>query len=123
VRFYDDLLRNKTVLINFMFTHCTERCPLTSSKLAQVQRLLGARLGRDVFMYSMTVDPLRDTPDVLRSYASVFNARPGWLFLTGEPSDIRSVRANFGDDPSLAFDASQHLNLIAFGNEPFERWG
>ena len=123
VRFYDDLLENRTVLIQFMYTHCTERCPLTTAKLAEVQRLLGDRVGREIFMYSITVDPQRDTPAVLRAYARMAHARAGWLFLTGETSDIHRLRASFGDDPALTFDRSNHLNLIAYGVEPLERWG
>jgi protein SCO1/2 len=123
VRFYDDLLKDKTVLINFMYTNCADRCPLTTAKLAQVQRILGNRSGRDVFMYSISIDPEHDTPPALRQYARAFGAKPGWLFLTGEAHDIRSIRANFGDDPNLAFSGSNHLNLVAYGVEPLERWG
>ena len=123
VHFYDDLLKDKMVLIQFMYTQCTERCPLTTSKLAEVQHLLGNRVGREIFMYSITVDPEHDTPAALRAYARMARAKPGWLFLTGDPSNIRRLRGNFGDDPALAFDRSNHLNLIAYGNEPLERWG
>jgi protein SCO1 len=123
VRFYEDLLRGRTVLINFMYTACTNRCPLTTSRLAEVQHLLGPRVGRDVFIYSLSVDPQHDTPTVLRDYAARAGAKPGWSFLTGDPHDIGRIRANFGDDPAVAFTSSNHLNLIAFGVEPLERWG
>jgi len=123
VHFYDDLLKDKTVVIQFMYTHCMERCPMTTAHLAEVQRLLGNRVGRDIFLYSITVDPQRDTPAVLREYARNAGARPGWQFLTGDAADISRVRRNFGDDPGLAFDRSNHLNLITYGVEPLERWG
>jgi protein SCO1 len=123
VRFYDDLLKDKTVLIQFMYTHCTERCPMTTARLAEVQQLLGARVGTEIFMYSITVDPEHDTPAVLRAYARMARARPGWLFLTGDARDVLRLRANFGDDPALAFGSSNHLNLISYGVEPLERWG
>jgi protein SCO1 len=122
-RFYDDLLKNKTVLVNFMYTHCAEQCPITIARLAEVQRLLGGRAGRDVFIYSISVDPQRDTPAVLRDYSRMAGATGGWLFLTGEMDDIRRIRANFGDSPDIAFDRSNHLNLIAYGIEALERWG
>src|SRR3954468_20479364 len=61
VRFYDDLLKDKTVLIQFMYTNCTEQCPLTTMKLVEVQRLLARQANRDVHIYSITVDPQRDT--------------------------------------------------------------
>jgi protein SCO1 len=123
VRFYDDLLKDKMVLIQFMYTNCTEQCPLTTMKLVEVQRLLARRADPDVHIYSITVDPQRDTAAVLRGYARMHGAKAGWLFLTGQPGDILQVRANFGDDPALTFGASNHLNLIAYGLEPLERWG
>src|SRR5213593_551358 len=69
VRFYDDLIKGKVVLINFFFTSCTSICPRTTDNLAKVEEALGDRLGRDVRMISITVDPTTDTPDVLRKYA------------------------------------------------------
>jgi protein SCO1 len=122
VRFYDDLLKDKTVLISFMYTSCTDRCPLTTMNLVQAQRLLGARVGRDLFLYSISVDPGHDTPAVLRDYTRQHGVGPGWLFLTGTPEDIRVLRRTFGDDPSLEFSQSQHLNLLSYGIEPLERW-
>lgn len=123
VRFYDDLLKNRTVLINFMYTQCTERCPLTTAKLREVQGLLGDRLAREVFIYSITVDPVHDRPAVLQHYARMARAKTGWRFLTGSSNDIRQLRANFGDDPNLPFERSNHLNLIVYGVESMERWG
>lgn len=122
VRFYDDLVLGRTVLINFLYTSCTERCPLTTSKLAEVQRILGSRMGREVFIHSITIDPHHDTVPVLRDYAARAGAGPGWTFFTGDPHDIGRIRANFGDDPAVAYTASNHLNLIALGVEPLERW-
>lgn len=123
VRFYDDLLKDKTVLVNFMYSRCTDDCPLTTAKLVKVQELLGERVGRDIFIYSISVDPEHDTPPVLRRHAQAFGVKPGWLFLTGKVEDIQRIRGNFGDDPTLDFRQSQHLNLIAYGIEPLERWG
>jgi protein SCO1/2 len=123
VRFYDDLLKDKAVIVQFLYTQCTLRCPKTTVMLREVQHLLGGRLGRDIFMYSITVDPEHDTPAALRAYAREMRAKAGWVFLTGEPADVEQVRRNFGDDPSLRFDNSNHLNLIAYGVEALERWG
>lgn len=123
VRFYDDLLKDKTVLINFMYTTCTDDCPLTTANLVQVQRAMESRLGREFFMYSISVDPEHDTPAVLKEYARKFAVRPGWFFLTGSAEDIRELRRTFGDNPALEFTKSKHLNLLAYGIEPLERWG
>jgi protein SCO1/2 len=123
VHFYDDLLKDKTVVISFMYTHCAESCPLVSANLVQVQKGLGGRVGRDLFIYSITVDPAHDTPAVLRDYARTFAAGPGWVFLTGDPPDIAGLRRHFGDAPGADFRQSQHLNLLTYGVEPLERWG
>src|SRR5207244_9429441 len=74
VRFYDDLVKGKIVAINLIYTSCTYACPLETARLAQVQKLLGDRMGRDVFFYSITIDPDHDTPAVLKAYAEQFHA-------------------------------------------------
>src|SRR5215212_6191681 len=80
--FYNDLLRGKTVLVNCMSIANDAAYPVTEN-LARVQRLLGERAGRDVFIYSITVDPVRETPRALAEFAEAHGAGPGWLFLTG----------------------------------------
>src|SRR5690242_2421588 len=77
-RFYDDLIRGRVVTLNFFFTSCGETCPLVTQNLAQLQDLLGPRCGRDVSMYSLTLQPEVDTPEVLRGYAEMYGVRPGW---------------------------------------------
>jgi protein SCO1/2 len=81
VRFFDDLIKDKVVMINIIYTSCPDVCPLETARLREVQKNLGDRVGKDVFMYSITVDPQRDTPEVLRKYAEKFDAGPGGLFL------------------------------------------
>jgi len=88
VRFYDDLIKDKVVLINFMFTSCDRICPRTTQNLVSVQRLLGERVGRSIFMYSFTLDPAHDTPQVLKEYARIHHVGPGWQFLTGKPDEM-----------------------------------
>jgi protein SCO1 len=122
VRFYDDLIKDKTVLINFMYTECQGGCPLTTANLVQVQQALGERVGRDIFMYSISVDSEHDTPEELRKYAKRFAVQPGWLFLTGAKANIARIRASFGDTPSLEASQSNHLSVIRLGIEPLERW-
>jgi len=76
VRFYDDLVKDKIVTINFFFTHCEEVCPLVTANLVKVQQLLGDRVGRDIFMNSITLKPEEDSPAILKKYMATFNARP-----------------------------------------------
>jgi len=123
VRLYGDLVEGKTVVFHFMYTTCTKSCPLTTANLARVRDLLGDRVGRDIFLYSITVDPAYDTPARLRDYARRFGTAPGWVFLTGRDDDVAVLRRRLGDDPARASEASNHLNLLTYGVEPLQRWG
>src|SRR4051794_38348973 len=91
-RFYSDLVRGRVVTLNFMFTSCGETCPLVTQNLGRLQDLLGDRVGRDIFMYSLTLQPEVDTPEVLKDYAAMYEVRPGWRFLTGAPGAIQRPR-------------------------------
>jgi protein SCO1/2 len=89
VRFYDDVLKGRQVAINAIFTTCKDVCPLETANLVQLRRVLGERVGRDVFLYSISIDPKNDTPEVLKAYAEKFGA--DWTFLTGRPEDIKLI--------------------------------
>jgi len=119
VRFYDDLLKGKVVVISFMFTTCTTLCPQTTGRLAKVQELFGDRLGRDIFILSISVDPANDTPAALKKYADSYNAKPGWYFLTGETENVQKVRAKLGVYDE---DKMQHTGMLIFGNEAAGQW-
>lgn len=123
VRFYDDLLKGKVVAVNVIYTHCKDECPLETAKLAQVQRLLGERAGKDVFFYSITIDPKRDTPGVLKAYAEKYGAGPGWLFLTGKEEDIKLVTKKLGLSRRSDFASRDgHAASLMLGNEPTGQW-
>jgi len=126
VRFYDDLLKGKIVTINFMYTSCKDTCPLTTAHLVKVQKLLGDRVGRDIFMYSFTIDPNHDTPGALKSFAKEFRVGPGWLFLTGKDEDLELLRVKLGfidPDPEVDKDRANHIGTVEYGNEPLVLWG
>jgi protein SCO1/2 len=126
VRFYDDLIKDKIVLINFMYVKCEGVCPGITANLVRVQKLLGERLGRDVFMYSFTLKPEEDTPGVLRDYAEAYKIGRGWSLLTGAAADMELLRRKLGfTDPDPAVDAnkSSHIGNLRYGNEPLQRWG
>jgi protein SCO1/2 len=126
VRFYDDLIKDKIVVINFMYATCEGVCPGVIANLAKVQTLLGDRIGRDVFMYSITLKPEQDTPAVLQDYVAMHSVGPGWLFLTGDPADVELLRRKLGFvnlDPALDADASEHIGNLRYGNEPLQLWG
>lgn len=118
-QFYQDLVKDKIVIINFMFTNCQTVCPLMTSRMAEVRRRLGDRVGKDIFIYSITVDPEHDTQQVLKDYADAFEAGPGWLFLTGKKEDLFAIRAKFGER-SLVLSA--HRTEAALGNDATGEW-
>jgi protein SCO1/2 len=126
VRFYDDLLKDKIVMINFMYAKCEGVCPGITTNLARVQKLLAPRVGRDIFMYSISLKPEEDTPMALHHYAQMHHAGPGWLFLTGKPTDIELLRRKLGftnPDPVEDADKDQHIGMVRYGNEPLQQWG
>src|SRR5437870_9685093 len=125
VRFYDDLIKGKVVLINFMYTNGDGLCPRQTANLAAVQRALGDRVGRDIFMYSITLKPEEDTPKVLQQYAKSNGVKPGWLFLTGKPEDVENLRRKLGfvdPDPIVDRDKSQHIGVVRVGNDAIGSW-
>ena len=119
LRFYDDLLKGKIVVISFIYTSCQDICPIATARLAQVEEKLGERMGRDIFFISMTVDPERDTPERLNEYAKAFGTGPGWFFVTGTPENIRAINSTLGERST---SLSQHRNGIVLGNEPEHQW-
>ena len=124
-RFYDDLIKDKIVLINFMYATCEGVCPGITANLTKVQKLLGDRVGRDVFMYSITLKPEQDSPAALRDYAAMHDVGPGWLFLTGHPADVELLRRRLGfvnPDPRLDADSAEHIGNVRYGNEPRQLW-
>jgi protein SCO1/2 len=122
VRFYDDLLKDKVVAIDLIYTTCRYQCPLETARLAQVQRLLGDRVGKDIFFYSITIDPAYDTPAVLKAYAEKFHAGPGWLFLTGKAADIEQISKKLGlySDPAATRDG--HTAFVLIGDVAGGQW-
>jgi protein SCO1/2 len=122
VRFFDDMIKDKVVLINFFYSRCPDVCPLETARLREVKRILGDRVGRDVFMYSITIDPEYDTPETIKAYAEKFDVGSGWLFLTGKEADILQVRKKLAmyreDEPAL----SQHGTDLVLGNQGTGQW-
>jgi protein SCO1/2 len=121
VRFFDDLIEDKIVVINFIYTTCPDTCPLETAKLVSVQQILKDRIGKDVFFYSISIDPEHDTPDVLKEYRERFKA--DWTFLTGKDSDIVSLRKKLGlFIPEIPDDSSNHNVNMIIGNQATGRW-
>jgi protein SCO1/2 len=125
VRFYDDLVKDKAVIINLMYSGCGDTCPANSAELAKINDLLGSRMGSEIIMLSISIDPVADTPERLKSYWQAFGAKPGWLFLTGNPDDIDRLRRELGAydlDPIVDADPAQLAGYITVGNDRTDRW-
>ena len=125
LRFYADVMRGKILLINFFLTESDAVCPLMTENLVRVQELLAPRVGTDIFMVSITLQPEHDTPEVLAAYARTYGVGPGWLFLTGKRSDIELLRHRLGfvdSDPTQDADLEQHIGTVRVANEPLRRW-
>ncbi|MBT6969462.1 MAG: c-type cytochrome [Planctomycetes bacterium] len=123
VRFFDDLIRDKVVVINFIYTECPDACPMETARLTEVYEILGDRVGKDVFFYSISIDPETDTPEVLAEYAERFQTGPGWLFLTGVSEEIELLRRRLGlyiDEVNK--DPTDHNLSMIIGNQKSGRW-
>jgi protein SCO1/2 len=125
VRFFDDLIRGNVVAINFIFTGCSASCPMETARLREVQDLLRDRMGKDVFFYSISIDPDNDTPETLKQYAAKFDVGPGWTFLTGRSQDIELLRRKLGlYMPPLQSGkpGNDHDLSLVIGNQATGRW-
>lgn len=119
VRFYDDLIQGKVVLINTMFTHCTAICSPMTQNLSKVQGYLGANWASNVRMISITVDPDFDSPQILKDYANSFHASPQWTFVTGKKENIDWVLYKLG---AYTEKKDEHYSLLIIGNETTGEW-
>ena len=121
VRFFDDVIKDKVVAINFIYTHCPDTCPLETAQLVRVQNIMGDRMGKDVFFYSISIDPERDTPEVLAEYRERFGAE--WTFLTGNKEDIIQLRKKLGlYIPEIQDGSNNHNVNMIIGNQKTGRW-
>lgn len=118
VRYYSDLLEGRTVIISFIFTSCTDACPLINTTLQRVQERLKDRIGKDIYILSITVDPEVDTVKVISDYRKKYKAMDGWLFLTGSARNLDIVGQKMGQ----VFDKEAHLTALLVGNTKTARW-
>jgi protein SCO1 len=121
VRFYDDLLRGRIVMINFFYTTCTGTCSATTHNLAKVVDGIGDRFEREVILLSITVDPDHDTPAALKAYAARYDAKPGWYFLTGRLRDLDAIRASVGARDRYNREGP-HTSVLVYGNAETGQW-
>jgi protein SCO1/2 len=118
-RFYTDLISGKAVVIQVMFTTCKDSCPVMAKNFEWIQQSLGARVGQDVHMLSISIDPETDSPARLKEYAERFKARPGWYVLGGKKENVEFVLQKLG---LLVAQKQDHLNLFLIGNDRTGLW-
>lgn len=119
MRFYSDVLKGKTVVVNAFFTTCTSVCPPMNRSMEKIQEAFGDRVGKDVFLVSLTVDPATDTPARLKEYAAKFHAGKGWTFLTGKKENLDWALYKLGQ---YVEDKDSHKTVIIVGNEATGLW-
>jgi protein SCO1/2 len=125
VRFYDDLIKGRQTVINFMYAECHGACPMVTSTLIKVYRELKDRMGKDIFFYSITIKPEADTPEELKHYAMMRNADlPGWTFLTGKAYDLETIRFRMlgMGHPGFDLDAAMHAGTLRIINDATNTW-
>ncbi len=119
LHFYSDLIKGKTVAINFIFTNCTTICPPLAATFARVQKEMGDKVGRDVHFISISVDPLTDTPERLKAWGAKFKAGPGWTFVTGDKEQIDKLLYALGASVTRRED---HSPTVIVGNDVKGVW-
>jgi protein SCO1 len=119
VRFYRDLVKGRVVVINFIFTTCSTVCPLLGVQFSTLQEMMGDRVGRDVALISLSVDPVVDTPQRLKAWSDRFDGGPGWTLLTGPKREVEALlKALHVFTP----DKQAHTPTILIGNDATGTW-
>lgn len=119
LHFYTDLIKDKTVAINFIFTNCTTICPPLAATFARLQKEMGDKIGKDVHLISISVDPVTDTPERLKAWGAKFKAGPGWTFVTGEKQEMDKLLNALGAAVSKRED---HTPAMIIGNDSKGVW-
>jgi len=124
-RFYQDLVKNKKVVLTFIDTQVNPYSAKVSDNLATLQKFFGSRIGHEIHLYSITENPEHDTPGVLKAWARRYGAGPGWQFLTGQRSDIEKLRTSLGFAPVYPEDMGDprySIGRLMVGDEPRMSW-
>ncbi len=119
LRFYSDLLQGKVVVISSFMATCTSACPAKNRNLEKLQDAAGDRLGKDVLILSISVDPVTDTPERLKEYAKTYHAKDGWHFLTGKKENVDWALYKIGQ---YVPNKADHTNILVMGNEATGLW-
>jgi protein SCO1 len=119
VRFYSDLIKGKVVVLSFFYTSCIYSCATQGKTFAALQSLLGDRLGKSVFLISVSTDPATDTPARLKEWSKRYGVQPGWTLVTGDVSEMNKLLLPFTGNPA---GAGMHLPTTFIGNDKTGSW-
>jgi protein SCO1 len=119
VRFYSDLLKDKVFVLSFFYTSCTFVCTMQGKVFSELQALLGERLGKSVFLVSVTTDPERDNPQQLKAWATRYKLQPGWTLVTGDVAEMNELLRPFTGDKA---GGGMHLPVVFIGNDRKGLW-
>jgi cytochrome oxidase Cu insertion factor (SCO1/SenC/PrrC family) len=120
VRFFTDVLKDKVVLINFVFTHCQDACPLITRKLLSTRELMAEEVNVRVHFVSISIDPERDTPAALQEFMTKFDIpSDNWLFLTGDKQNVEHIVRKLGQ---FTPEVEEHSTLLLAGNVKERHW-
>ena len=123
--FFDDLIKDRSVVVNFMFTECSLICPGTTSHLARLHAAFGGEVGKRLTFISVTLDPENDSVEALHEYWEAFGGHEGWLYLRGDYEETELLRRRMGVydlDPIIDADKTQHGGILTFGSDVTDRW-
>lgn len=119
MRFYQDVIKNKVVVINTFFTSCTTSCPVLFRNMGKIQEAFASNVGKELFLISISVDPVTDTPPRLKAHAEKNHAGDGWLFLTGTKENVDFVLKKIGQ---YVENKEDHKTILIIGNERTGLW-
>ena len=120
LKFYDDVLKDKVVVINFIFTNCQGACPLMTRNLTLVRDLLGPEVGNEIHFVSVSIDPMRDTPAAMKEFAQTHDAdQDYWRFVTGDPKNLEYIVKKLGQ---FTDDVEAHSTLLLAANVRTAHW-
>jgi protein SCO1/2 len=119
VRLYEDVIKDRTIVLNSFFASCKGSCPIMTQTYISLQKQFADHLGKDLMLVSITVDPANDTPPRLAEYARKAKAKPGWILLTGTPDEVTRALKKIGQ---YSETPEAHMNIMIVGNDKTGLW-
>jgi protein SCO1 len=119
VRFKSDVIGDKLIIMDFVYTTCKTACPIQTAIFTRLQEELGHRLGDDVLLVSISIDPATDIPQRLKAYGQKHNAGSGWVWLTGKKLNVDQVLVGLS---AYASDIVEHPSMILVGDGRHGSW-